>query len=133
MSGREDNRRRIAAALPCNMADLTSLQIADALMSVVDEIVAEALEDARWAVHVERFNGDEDPEARWPRGTDRRPDSFYAGAVRAEAILRDRAAELRQSISGPQGVQEPLTATAEGDDSRHAQTGGSVTDERPDA
>jgi hypothetical protein len=73
--------------------------LADALLPVVqqyaDERVAEALEAARWAVHVERFNADDEPDARWPRGAKQAVPTFYAGIVRAEAILRDRAAALR--------------------------------------
>jgi hypothetical protein len=70
-----------------------------ALLPVVQEYgaeqAAEALEEARWAVHVERFNADDEPDARWPRGAKQAVPTFYAGIVRAEAVLRDRAATLR--------------------------------------
>jgi hypothetical protein len=69
--------------------------LAPMVARIADERAAEALEAARWAVHVERFNDDPDPDARWPRGAKQAVPTFYAGIVRAEAILRDRAAALR--------------------------------------
>lgn len=68
--------------------------LAPLLAAARAEGAAEALRDAADEVHVARFNAEDDPDARWPAGSPRKVDSFYAGCVFARGRLRAHAAHL---------------------------------------
>jgi hypothetical protein len=72
---------------------------AAALLPVVRDIAArEAARELRRGVeelHVLRFNADDEPESRWPAGSEQvQPDNFYRGITLATLALRARALGL---------------------------------------
>lgn len=73
-------------------------QLLDALLPVVAKLCDEARADELCAqaeaLHVQRFNADEEPDNRWPPGARREVPSFYRGVVMAENQLKARAREL---------------------------------------
>jgi hypothetical protein len=75
--------------------------LTEVLVPLVDRLcavaAADALTHAAEAVHVQRFNADNDPTVRWPVGTAKAPELFYAGIVRARNTLRARAAALTET------------------------------------
>ena len=85
--------------------------LADGVLEVVEELRAEELRSAADALHVQRFNGNEDPTFRWPPGAPREVPTFYRGVVMAEHQLRARAAEItdpRQTASQKPSDREEL-------------------------